>query len=375
MPENTLNTAAPLVNLGDMDRKTMEQYFAGMGEKAFRAAQVVQWVHRRGITDFQAMTDLSKPLRERLATTARITFPEIVNTQESADGTRKWLLRMEDGNCLETVFIPERDRGTLCVSSQAGCAMKCGFCATGQQGYSRNLSVSEIIGQLWVANQTLGYYSGNHKHRVITNVVLMGMGEPLLNLDNVCSAIRLMLDDLAYGLARRRVTVSTVGVVPAMDKLQAATNVSLAISLHASNNTLRDTLIPLNRKYPLEELLAAAGRYSLAQYGESITYEYVMLDGVNDSERDARDLIKLLRGTPAKVNLIPFNTFPGAGFQRSSQTTIDRFREILMNAGIIAITRRPRGEDIDAACGQLVGLVTARARHPVPEAGKTVPLQ
>ena len=262
MPENTLNTVTPLVNLGDMDRETMEQFFAGMGEKAFRAAQVLQWIHRRGLADFQAMTDLSKPLRARLATMARIAFPEIVNIQESADGTRKWLLRTQDGNCLETVFIPERERGTLCVSSQAGCAMKCGFCATGQQGFSRNLSVSEIIGQIWIANQALGYYSDNQRQRIITNVVFMGMGEPLLNLDNVCSAIRIMLDDLAYGLARRRVTVSTVGVVPAMDKLQAATNVSLAVSLHAANNTVRDALIPLNRNYPLEELLAAAARYS-----------------------------------------------------------------------------------------------------------------
>ena len=375
MPENTLNTVTPLVNLGDMDRETMEQFFAGMGEKAFRAAQVLQWIHRRGLADFQAMTDLSKPLRARLATMARIAFPEIVNIQESADGTRKWLLRTQDGNCLETVFIPERERGTLCVSSQAGCAMKCGFCATGQQGFSRNLSVSEIIGQIWIANQALGYYSDNQRQRIITNVVFMGMGEPLLNLDNVCSAIRIMLDDLAYGLARRRVTVSTVGVVPAMDKLQAATNVSLAVSLHAANNTLRDALIPLNRNYPLEELLAAAARYSLAQSGESITYEYVMLDGVNDSERDARDLIKLLRGTPAKVNLIPFNTFPGAGFRRPSQNTIDRFRELLMNAGIITITRRPRGEDIDAACGQLVGRLAARARHPACGASTAVPLR
>jgi len=358
MPQNMLTVADTRANLADMDKTSMEEFFVGIGEKSFRAAQVIQWIHQHGVIEFNGMTNLSKSLREKLVETARIDFPGVVTEQQSRDGTRKWLLRVDANNCIETVFIPERDRGTLCVSSQAGCAMKCSFCATGHQGFNRNLSVSEIIGQVWMANKILDHF--NTRHRLITNIVMMGMGEPLLNLDNVFKAINLMLDDLAYGLARRRVTVSTVGVIPAMDKLREKTSVSLAISLHATNNTLRDTLVPLNKKYPLEEVLAASRKYSQARYGDPVTFEYVVLDGVNDSEQDALELVKLLHGIPSKVNLIPFNTIPGTTYKRSTPAAIDRFREILMNAGIITITRRPRGEDIAAACGQLVGQVGAR---------------
>lgn len=360
MSQNTVIDTDLRTNLVNMDKQSMEKFFLGIGEKPFRAAQVIQWIHQHGVTEFNEMTNLSKSLRERLIEIACISFPEIVAEQKSQDGTRKWLLRVDADNCIETVFIPERDRGTLCVSSQAGCAMNCSFCATAKQGFSKNLSVSDIIGQVWIANKALGHFE--NKHREITNIVMMGMGEPLLNLDNVFKAIDLMLDDLAYGLAHRRVTISTVGVIPAMEKLREKTNISLAISLHATNNALRDMLVPLNKKYPIEEVLEAGRKYSQAMYGDPITFEYVMLDGINDSEKDALQLVKLLRDIPSKVNLIPFNSFPGTQYKRSSQAAIEHFREILMNAGIITITRRPRGEDIDAACGQLVGQVASRAR-------------
>lgn len=361
MPQNTIMDADTRINLAGMDKQSLEKFFIDIGEKPFRAAQVIHWIHRQGVTEFNNMTNLSKPLRERLVETASITFPEIVTEQLSQDGTRKWLVRVDADNNIETVFIPERDRGTLCISTQAGCAMNCSFCATARQGFSRNLSVSEIIGQIWLANKTLGGYANRHK--IITNIVMMGMGEPLVNLDNVLKAINLMLDDIAYGLARRRVTISTAGLVPAMDKLRDKCNVSLAISLHATNNTLRDTLVPLNKKYPIEELLESCRKYSQAQFGEPITFEYVMLEGVNDSVADALQLSKLLNGIPSKVNLIPFNSFTGAAYLRSSPEAIERFREILMNAGVITITRRPRGEDIDAACGQLVGRIPSRMRE------------
>jgi 23S rRNA (adenine2503-C2)-methyltransferase len=359
MSQNSVIDPDTRINLADKDKRAMEKFFIDVGEKSFRAAQVIHWIHQQGITDFSNMTNLSKPLRERLAETTRITFPEIVTEQLSQDGTRKWLVRVDSDNNIETVFIPERDRGTLCISTQAGCAMNCSFCATGTQGFRRNLSVSEIIGQLWLANKALGSYA--QKNKIITNVVMMGMGEPLLNLDNVLKAINLMLDDISYGLARRRVTISTAGLVPAMDKLRDRCNVSLAISLHATNNPLRDTLVPLNKKYPIEEVLESCRKYSQAQFGESITFEYVMLDNINDRVEDALQLNKLLYGIPSKVNLIPFNSFPGTSYQRSSPDAIERFREILMNAGIITITRKPRGEDIDAACGQLVGLLPSRS--------------
>jgi len=361
MQQNTIINGGPGINLADMDKPSMEQFFLDLGEKPFRAAQVIHWIHHQGVTEFANMTNLSKPLREKLVETACISFPEIVNEQLSQDGTRKWLVCVDDSNTIETVFIPEKDRGTLCISTQAGCAMNCSFCATARQGFSRNLSVSEIIGQVWLAHKTLGGFAC--KHRTITNIVMMGMGEPLVNLDNVLMAINLMLDDIAYGLARRRVTISTAGLVPAMDKLRGKCNVSLAISLHATNNSLRDTLVPLNKKYPIEELLESCRKYSHAQFGEPVTFEYVMLEGVNDSPADALQLCKLLNGIPSKVNLIPFNSFNDTAYVRSTPEAIERFREIRMHAGIITITRRPRGEDIAAACGQLVGRIKARSRE------------
>ena len=308
------------------------------------------------------MTNLSKPLRQLLHERTYIGFPEIVTEQKSCDGTRKWLIRMDEKNSVETVFIPETDRGTLCISSQVGCPLDCKFCSTAQQGFNRNLSTSEIIGQVWIANKALGYFDNGQ--RVISNIVFMGMGEPLLNYDNVIKAINLLTDDLGFGLARRRVTVSTSGIVPEIDRLKQDTNVSLAISLHASNNALRDQIVPINRSYPLPELLAACKRFTQARDDEPITIEYVMLQGVNDSEQDARNLVKCLTGIPAKVNLIPFNTFPNTRYRCSDINTINAFRDILMRAGIFTITRKTRGDDIDAACGQLVGRVSAKAaRH------------
>ena len=347
-------------NLFNMDRHTMAAFFTDMGEQGFRASQVIKWLYQQGCTDLDEMTNLSKELRAKLANTTSLDLPVIVNEQVSSDGTRKWLIRIDEKNCIETVFIPEKDRGTLCVSSQAGCALDCSFCATAQQGFNRNLSVSEIIGQVWLANQALGYFeSGN---RIISNVVMMGMGEPLMNLDNVVSALDIMMDDMAFGLAHRRVTVSTSGIVPAIYRLATQTSASLAVSLHAASNALRNELVPINRTYPLEKLMEACLEFSKARAGEPVTFEYVMLEDVNDSEKDAGELVQVIRGIPAKVNLIPFNPFPGTVYRCPDTGVINRFREILMNAGIITITRKTRGDDIAAACGQLVGQVHARAR-------------
>ena len=345
--------AAERVNLLGLARPRLESFFEALGERPFRARQVLKWIHARGASDFEPMTDLGRALRQRLAEVAEIRAPAVEAHRISADGTRKWLLRVDAGNCVEMVFIPEGRRGTLCVSSQVGCPLDCAFCSTAQQGFNRNLSAAEIAGQVWLAVRALD--------RPVTNVVLMGMGEPLLNFDAVTEAIDLMLEDLAYGLARRRVTLSTAGVVPAIDRLARRAPVSLAVSLHAPDDALRDRLVPLNRKYPIEELLAACRRYAAANPKQKITFEYVMLDGVNDSPEHARALIQRLRPVPAKVNLIPFNPFPGAPFRRSPAAVIDAFRERLNTAGIVAITRRPRGDDIDAACGQLAGEVIARA--------------
>jgi len=332
-----------------------------LGEKPFRATQLMKWIYQFGVDDFAAMTNLSKALRARLSEVAEVRPPEVVLDREDPDGTRKWLLRLSDGNAIETVFIPEEGRGTLCVSSQVGCTLNCDFCATARQGYNRNLTVDEIIGQLWVANRALGIRPRDE--RAITNVVLMGMGEPLLNFDNVVRAVSLMLDDHAYGLSRRRVTLSTAGVVPALDRLREATGgIALAVSLHAVNDELRDRLVPLNKKYPIAELIAACKRYT-ADGRSRTTFEYVMLDGVNDRPEDARALVRLLQGVPAKVNLIPFNPFPGAPYRRSPQAAIDRFRDILLRAGITTITRKTRGQEIDAACGQLAGQVRDRTRR------------
>jgi len=339
----------------------MEAFFVSIGEQKFRAAQVLQWMHQYGVADFDAMTNVSKVLRTRLKEVAEIRAPEIIIDQQSADGTRKWLLRLDSGNCIETVFIPEDGRGTLCVSSQIGCALDCSFCSTGQQGFNRNLSVAEIIAQVWVANHALK--RDPKGDRIITNVVMMGMGEPLLNFDNVVKAMDLMMDDLAYGLSKRRVTLSTAGVVPALERLKEVSSVSLAVSLHAPNDSLRDELVPLNKKYPIKVLLEACKHYVEGDARRRVTFEYVMLDGVNDSPQLAHQLVALLQDVPAKVNLIPFNPFPNTRYKRSSAAAIERFRAILMAAGLVTVTRKTRGDDIDAACGQLAGKVQDRTKR------------
>ncbi len=346
-------------NLIGLNHRAMADFFAQLGERSYRAVQTLKWIHRHGVGEFEAMTDLSKSLRSRLGDIAEIRPPEVVGHKVSADGTHKWLLSVDANNCIETVFIPETDRGTLCISSQVGCALNCRFCSTARQGFNRNLTVAEIVGQLWVASRRLDPMQAGD--RTITNIVLMGMGEPLLNFENVVNAIDLLLDDNAYGLARRRVTLSTAGMVPEILKLKNRCPVSLAVSLHAPTDELRDELVPLNRKYPIRELLAACRDYVAHAPKANVTFEYVMLDGVNDSAGHAGKLATLLRGFPAKVNLIPFNPFPGAGYRRSPVDAIDRFREILVAAGLVTITRRTRGEDIDAACGQLAGRVQPRA--------------
>lgn len=344
------------INLFDLDRKGLEHYLAGIGAAPFRARQLLQWIHQRRVTDFSMMSDLSKPLRATLAATAEVRVPDLVLQQASSDGTYKWLVGLSCGNHIETVFIPEERRGTLCVSSQVGCALACSFCSTARQGMNRNLSVSEIIGQLWLAN-------GELCGAKITNVVMMGMGEPLLNFDNVVAAMDLMMDDYAYGLSKRHVTLSTSGVVPAIDQLREVSDVRLAVSLHAPNDALRDQLVPINRKYPIAELLAACKRYIQREHRSRVTWEYVMLDGINDRPADARDLARLLQGIPSKVNLIPFNPFPRSPYRCSSVAAIEQFRDIVTRSGIVTTTRKTRGDDIDAACGQLVGKVQDRSRR------------
>jgi 23S rRNA (adenine2503-C2)-methyltransferase len=345
-------------NLLGLTRTGLEAFVVGMGEKPFRARQLMKWLYRRAVGDFEAMTDLGRDFRRRLAEHAEVRTPEVVTSQASADGTRKWLLKLESGQAIETVFIPEPGRGTLCISSQVGCMMDCTFCSTGQQGFNRNLDAAEIVGQVWLANRELGYSPDGD--RVITNVVFMGMGEPLSNYRNVVPAAEVMMDDLGLDLSRRRVTVSTSGLVPQMYRIADETNVALAVSLHAPNDTLRDELVPINRKHPIAELLDACWHYVEKQNARSVTFEYVMLDGVNDRPEHARQLATLLRGRPAKVNLIPFNPFPGTRYRRSSEEAITRFRDIVMKGGVIATIRRTRGDDIDAACGQLVGRVNDR---------------
>jgi len=363
-------------NLLDLDAAGLEAFVAGLGEKPFRARQLLRWIHRRGASDFAAMTDLARSLRSRLEQTACIKAPPVISDSTSADGTRKWLLDVGLGNAIETVFIPEDDRGTLCVSSQAGCAMNCLFCSTGRQGFNRNLSTAEIIGQLWWAEHALRAQLGiaAENERVISNVVLMGMGEPLQNLDALIPALRLMLDDNAYGLSRRRVTVSTSGLVRQIDKLGSECPVALAVSLHAPNDALRDQLVPLNRKHPLQDLMAACRRYLRHAPRDFITFEYVMLDGVNDSTAQARELAALVRDVPCKFNLIPFNPFPGSGLARSPAVRVREFAEVLIDAGIVTTTRKTRGDDIDAACGQLAGEVQDRTRRASRAAGRLPPL-
>jgi 23S rRNA (adenine2503-C2)-methyltransferase len=349
-------------NLLGLNRSELEAFVATLGAKPFRARQLLKWIYRRGESDFACMTDLAKDFRAQLADVAEVRVPEIVSARTSADGTRKWLLRMPGaaGNeqVIETIFIPEPGRGTLCISSQIGCALDCSFCATGQQGFNRNLTSAEIIGQVWLANRELGRDPDGE--RIITNVVLMGMGEPLANYKNVLPAMQLMLDDLGYDLSRRRVTLSTSGLVPQIYRLAEECNVALAVSLHAPNDKLRDELVPINRKHPIAELLAASWHYIERQNGRSVTFEYTMLDGINDQPVHARELAALLRGHDAKVNLIPFNTFPGTSYRRSPAAAIKRFRDLLVQGGVMATVRRTRGDDIDAACGQLRGQVLDR---------------
>jgi 23S rRNA (adenine2503-C2)-methyltransferase len=356
--------AGERMNLLGLPRAELESFVAQrLGAKPFRARQLMKWIYRRGAADFASMSDLAQDFRAQLAEVAEIAVPQIVTEQKSTDGTRKWMLRMDQVQGIETVYIPEPDRGTLCISSQVGCAMDCSFCATAQQGFNRNLNVAEIVGQVWLAHRELAQAAtedaDGRVHR-ITNVVFMGMGEPLANYRNVVPAIRIFLDDLGYDLSRRRVTLSTSGLVPQIYKLAEECNVALAVSLHAPNDELRNELVPINRIHPIAELLEACWHYLDEQNGRSITFEYVMLDGINDKPEHARQLAHLMRGRAAKINLIPFNPFPGTSYRRSSSAAILRFRDILNDQGIIATTRRTRGDDIDAACGQLAGRVTDR---------------
>lgn len=352
------------INLLDFTSDKLKAFFLERGEKPFRATQLIKWIHQQGVSDFSQMTNVSKSLRAELEDIAEVRALEIAIDDESKDGTRKWLLRLDDGNCIETVYIPEDGRGTLCVSSQVGCALDCTFCSTARQGFNRNLTVAEIIGQVWLAKNIL--QPNPESERVISNVVMMGMGEPLLNYKNVIDAMTLMLDDNAYGLSKRRVTLSTSGVIPALDRLRDDVEVSLAISLHAPNNALRDQLVPVNRKYPIEQLLASCQRFMDEKAArEKITIEYVMLHNVNDSDENARELAILLKDIPVKVNLIPFNPFPETRYTRSSNNRIYKFRDILVNAGLTVITRKTRGEDIDAACGQLAGNINDKSRRDI----------
>lgn len=355
--------AAPgQINLLGLPRKKLEAFFAGHGEPGYRAQQVMRWIYHRGHRDFAAMTDLSLALRKTLQQHASVEVLQVVAEHVSVDGTCKWLFGLPEGNQVETVFIPEPGRGTLCISSQVGCVLDCSFCATARQGFNRNLSSAEIVAQVWSAHRQLDSIRAG-KDRSITNVVFMGMGEPLANLDAVAAAAQVLVDDLAYGLSKRRVTVSTAGIVPGIDKLAASVDISLAVSLHAPNDSLRDQLVPINRRYPLADLLAACHRYLQGDRKKHVTFEYVMLAGVNDQLHHATELCDLLRDMRCKVNLIPFNSFHGTGYRRSSREHIERFGRTLQERGILTTIRRPRGEDIAAACGQLAGQVDDRSRR------------
>ena len=364
------------LNLLGLDRGQFEALCAEMGEKPFRARQMMRWIHQAGVGDIGAMTDVSRLFRERICASASIAAPEVLRDTTAPDGTRKWLFDVGTGNAIESVFIPEGDsddgaagdelsgrryRGTLCVSSQAGCALECSFCSTGRQGFNRNLTAAEIIGQLWHASRSLA--AGMGMERPITNVVMMGMGEPLANFDNVVTAMRLMLDDHAYGISRRRLTLSTSGLVPAIDRLREACPVALAVSLHAPNDALRDELVPINRKYPIRELLDACLRYIEKAPRDFVTFEYVMLAGINDSVAQARELVRTVKPVPCKINLIPFNPFPGSGYERSGSEVVAAFRDVLMQSGLTTTVRKTRGDSIDAACGQLAGRVQDKTRR------------
>ena len=352
------------INLLGLSAEKLVEFFALLGEKPFRATQVLKWIHQLGVDDFEQMTNLSKSLRERLQSIAEIRAPEVVSQQDSADGTRKWLIRVAGGSCIETVFIPEKDRGTLCVSSQVGCSLDCSFCATGKQGFNRDLTAAEIIGQVWIAAKSFGSLTVG-ADRVVSNVVMMGMGEPLLNFDNVVDAMSLMLHDCAYGLSKRRVTLSTSGVVPAIDRLGDVSDVSLAISLHAPNDELRNELVPINRKYPIAMLLDSARRYleKMPDTHRKITVEYTLIDRVNDRDEHAKELASLLRDIPCKINLIPFNPFAQSEYKKVTNTALNRFRDILYKEGHIVTVRSTRGDDIAAACGQLAGTVNDKTRR------------
>ncbi|ROO24727.1 50S rRNA methyltransferase [Salinisphaera orenii MK-B5] len=356
------------VNLFGLDREAMAAFFRSHGESAFRAKQVMQWIYARGVTDFAAMTDLSKKLRDRLPTIAEIRPPTKIREQASADGTRKWLLAvtedLDPDNAIEAVYIPEPDRATLCISSQIGCALDCSFCATGKQGLNRNLTTAEIIGQVWMSEHDLRVEGRVHGDRALSNIVFMGMGEPLANYRAVVPAIRILLDDYGFGLSKRRVTVSTSGMVPFMDRLREEVDVALAVSLHAPTDALRDELVPINRKYPLAELMGACDRYVAGKERRAhVVYEYVLLAGVNDTPAHAKSLAALLRDRPAKVNLIPFNPFEGSGYERPAEERIRAFQDTLHGKGVRTTVRRTRGDDIDAACGQLVGRVASRQKR------------
>ncbi len=362
-----ITAATERTNLLGLPRPALEEFVSQVGSRPFRARQLMQWVYKRGVSSFADMTDLAKDFRTRLAQAAEVRAPQIVSVQRSADGTCKWSLRADAGQAYEMVFIPEPDRGTLCISSQVGCALDCSFCATAQQGFNRNLSTAEIVGQVWLAVRELAREASPTADataaadpRRVTNVVLMGMGEPLANFRNVVPALGILLDDFGFDLSRRRVTLSTSGLVPQIYKLAQVANVALAVSLHAPDDALRSELVPINRKHPIAELLSACWHYLDEQNGRSVTFEYVMLDGINDSAAQARALARLLTGHPAKVNLIPFNPFPGTRYRRSPALVIQRFRDELLQRGVLATVRRTRGEDIDAACGQLAGRVIDR---------------
>ncbi len=363
-------SAVAKTNLAGLSPDGLARFVTGLGEKPYRARQLLQWIYQRGVTDFDAMTDLSKSFRARLSGLADVALPKIESRHESTDGTVKWLFESGSGQAVETVFIPEASRGTLCISSQVGCALDCAFCATGAQGFNRNLDAGEIIGQVWHANRELPPRANGEP--AVSNVVFMGMGEPLANYRNVVPVLELLLSDYAYGLSRRRVTVSTSGIVPHIDRLGDDCNVSLAVSLHAPNDPLRDELVPINRIHPIDELLDACWRYAAKHSNRFITFEYVMLDGVNDRPEHADELAALLDGRPAKINLIPFNPFDGNAFSRSPAEVIRRFQDRLRARNIVTTTRRTRGDDIDAACGQLAGKVSDRVRVRLSEKNSRV---
>lgn len=367
MPHDLISStaAAPSrINLLGMTRGQLEQFFLELGEKKFRAQQLLKWIHHAGVTDINEMSNLGRALREKLLQIAEVRPPEIVSQQDSSDGTRKWAIRVGGGGLVETVLIPDGDRATLCVSSQVGCSLDCSFCSTGKQGFERDLTAAEIIGQVWLAIKSYDAFQSG-KGRVVTNVVMMGMGEPLLNFDNVVAAMDLMMEDLAYGISKRRVTLSTSGVVPALDRLAKVSEVSLAVSLHAPNDALRNQLVPINRKYPIAVLLESARNYIAAQADRKrvVTIEYTLIAGINDQPEQARELAVLLRDFPCKINLIPFNSFPQSDYQRPSGNAVSRFWQVLVDAGYVVTVRTTRGDDIDAACGQLVGQVVDRTRR------------